>query len=86
MDVDHVVSLGKEKCSLSTYLQGCESHFMCSGKSTSGKSSGGAGTQQTRSARAGLAFPVGRLDRLLKKGHFAKRIGRGAPGTRSSLL
>jgi histone H2A len=38
-------------------------------------------TQQTRSARAGLQFPVGRLHRLLRKGNYAKRIGAGAPGT-----
>lgn len=28
---------------------------------------------------AGLQFPVGRLHRLLRKGHYAERIGGGAP-------
>lgn len=50
----------------------------------SGKSSGGkAGTEgksQSRSAKAGLQFPVGRVHRLLKKGNYAQRVGAGAPG------
>ncbi|XP_033970875.1 late histone H2A.2.2-like [Trematomus bernacchii] len=32
----------------------------------------------SRSSRAGLAFPVGRIHRLLKKGQYAKRIGNGS--------
>uniref|UniRef100_A0A1I7Y6D9 Histone H2A n=1 Tax=Steinernema glaseri TaxID=37863 RepID=A0A1I7Y6D9_9BILA len=32
----------------------------------------------SRSARAGLTFPVGRIDRLLKSGNYAQRIGAGA--------
>ncbi|KAF5383520.1 hypothetical protein D9615_003597 [Tricholomella constricta] len=35
---------------------------------------------RSRSERAGLQFPVGRIHRLLKKGNLAKRIGAGAPG------
>lgn len=34
---------------------------------------------KSRSAKAGLTFPVGRLARHLKKGRFAKRVGSGAP-------
>ena len=54
-----------------------------SGKSKSGKSSGVDPTksQQSRSAKAGLQFPVGRVHRLLKKGNYAQRVGAGAPGT-----
>ena len=33
---------------------------------------------KTRSARAGLQFPVGRVHRLLRKGNYAQRIGAGA--------
>uniref|UniRef100_A0A8C3F7R7 Histone H2A n=1 Tax=Chrysemys picta bellii TaxID=8478 RepID=A0A8C3F7R7_CHRPI len=33
----------------------------------------------TRSSRAGLQFSVSRIDRLLRKGQFADRIGAGAP-------
>lgn len=32
----------------------------------------------SRSTRAGLQFPVGRIARLLRKGNFAARIGSGA--------
>ena len=34
---------------------------------------------KSRSSRAGLQFPVGRLHRKLRKGNFAKRVGAGAP-------
>jgi histone H2A len=53
-----------------------------SGKSKSGKAAGGdSGTKsQSRSAKAGLQFPVGRIHRLLKKGNYAQRVGAGAPG------
>merc|ERR1711879_111775 len=32
----------------------------------------------SRSARAGLNFPVGRIARFLKKGRYAQRVGSGA--------
>ncbi|KAL0809802.1 hypothetical protein ABMA28_011298 [Loxostege sticticalis] len=35
--------------------------------------------KKTRSSRAGLQFPVGRIDKILRKGNFAPRIGGGAP-------
>ncbi|XP_010884371.1 late histone H2A.2.2 [Esox lucius] len=35
-------------------------------------------TSTSRSARAGLQFPVGRIARLLKNGNYANRIGTGA--------
>ena len=53
-----------------------------SGKAKSGgKASGGEGIKgQSRSAKAGLQFPVGRVHRLLKRGNYAQRVGAGAPG------
>ena len=51
-----------------------------SGKSASGKAGGEAGKSQSRSAKAGLQFPVGRVHRLLKRGNYAQRVGAGAPG------
>ena len=49
-----------------------------SGKSKSGKASGDASAKsQSRSAKAGLQFPVGRVHRLLKKGNYAQRVGAG---------
>ena len=41
---------------------------------------------KTRSARAGLQFPVGRVHRLLRKGNYAQRIGAGAPVYLSAVL
>jgi histone H2A len=41
---------------------------------------------KTRSSRAGLQFPVGRLHRLLRKGHYAERIGAGAPVYLAAVL
>ena len=35
--------------------------------------------KQSRSVRAGLQFPVGRIHRLLKKGNYAAMVGGGAP-------
>ncbi|XP_069059603.1 late histone H2A.1-like [Pleurodeles waltl] len=41
---------------------------------------------KTRSSRAGLQFPVGRIHRLLKKGHYAERVGSGAPVYLAAVL
>jgi histone H2A len=58
-----------------------------SGKATSGKAKSGgksstaeAGKGSSRSSKAGLQFPVGRVHRLLKRGNYAQRVGAGAPG------
>ncbi|GAA5908173.1 hypothetical protein JCM8208_000332 [Rhodotorula glutinis] len=52
---------------------------MAGGKSTSGGKSNGDSKNVSRSTKAGLTFPVGRIHRLLRKGQYAKRIGAGAP-------
>ena len=52
-----------------------------SGKSKTGKAGAETtGKSVSRSAKAGLQFPVGRVHRLLKKGNYAQRVGAGAPG------
>ena len=48
-----------------------------SGRGKGGKSS--KGKAKSRSSRAGLQFPVGRIHRLLRKGNYAERVGAGAP-------
>jgi len=47
----------------------------------SGRGKGGKvkGKSKTRSSRAGLQFPVGRIHRMLRKGSYADRVGAGAP-------
>ncbi|TFK73514.1 histone H2A [Pluteus cervinus] len=60
-----------------------------SGKSKSGKAAGTAGEtskSQSRSSKAGLQFPVGRVHRLLKKGNYAQRVGAGAPVYLAAVL
>ena len=48
------------------------------GKGGRGKASG-SGKSVSRSARAGIQFPVGRIARYLKRGKYSERIGAGAP-------
>ena len=47
--------------------------------SARGKGGKGRAAGKSRSSRAGLTFPVGRLHRLLRRGNYAERIGAGAP-------
>ncbi|MGH0152927.1 UNVERIFIED_CONTAM: hypothetical protein FKN15_032601 [Acipenser sinensis] len=52
-----------------------------------GKTSGKARAKaKTRSSRAGLQFPVGRVHRLLRKGNYAQRVGAGAPVYLAAVL
>lgn len=51
-------------------------HNKMSGRGKGGKVKGKA---KSRSSRAGLQFPVGRIHRLLRKGNYAERVGAGAP-------
>ena len=57
-----------------------------SGKGNKGARGKKTGGTKTRSAKAGLTFPVGRLGSFLKKGRFAKRIGAGAPVYMAAVL
>ena len=41
---------------------------------------------QTRSSKAGLQFPVGRIGRFLTKGRFSARVGAGAPVYMAAVL
>jgi histone H2A len=54
------------------------------GKGGRGKKAGGK--SQSRSARAGLQFPVGRVSRFLRKGRYGARVGGGAPVYLSAVL
>lgn len=56
----------------------CYQHYIVimSGRGKGGKAKG---KSKTRSSRAGLQFPVGRIHRHLRKGNYAERIGAGAP-------
>lgn len=55
------------------------------GKGGRGKTAGGK-KSQTKSSKAGLQFPVGRMGRFLKKGKYATRVGAGAPVYLAAIL
>ena len=57
-----------------------------SGKGQKGARGKKATGSKTKSAKAGLTFPVGRLGRFLKKGRYAKRVGAGAPVYMAAVL
>ena len=50
------------------------------GRGASGKKA------QSKSSKAGLQFPVGRISRFLKKGKYATRVGAGAPVYLAAIL
>ncbi|XP_044491301.1 histone H2AX-like [Mangifera indica] len=59
--------------------------------SQGGATKGGRGKSKssksvTRSQKAGLQFPVGRIARFLKKGRYAERVGSGSPVYLSAVL
>ncbi len=57
-------------------------------KGGKGKAKGKAtkSRQSSRSAKAGLTFPVGRIARMLKKGRYSDRVGVGAPVYLAAVL
>jgi histone H2A len=60
------------------------------GGASSSSKKGGRGKSKTkavsRSNKAGLQFPVGRIHRHLRNGNFADRIGAGAPVYLAAVL
>ena len=58
-----------------------------SGKGKGGRGKGKAsGKSTTKSVKAGLQFPVGRIGRYLKLGKYGTRIGAGAPVYLAAVL
>jgi len=90
----HLHLLPSDHHHLSSPTQDFATHtaFTMSGKGKSGKSSSGKtgehveGKSQSRSSKAGLQFPVGRIHRLLKRGNYAQRVGAGAPVYLAAVL
>lgn len=69
--------------SLSFLIFFCDPIKMESGKGATKGAAGRRGGERkkavTKSVKAGLQFPVGRIARYLKKGRYAQRVGTGAP-------
>ena len=59
---------------------------MVGGKSTAASKKEKSSGSKSRSQKAGLQFPVGRVHRLLRKGNYAKRVGAGAPVYLAAVL
>ncbi|KAK3537592.1 hypothetical protein QTP70_016676 [Hemibagrus guttatus] len=94
MDLDGVLLIGSTVTTISANKRGavlaqraalcyfrvvrstCLSYKMSGQGKTGGKARAKA---KTRSSRAGLQFPVGRVHRLLRKGNYAEHVGAGAP-------
>ncbi|XP_058772507.1 histone H2A.2-like [Vicia villosa] len=56
-------------------------------KGAGGRKGGGPRKKSvSRTVRAGLQFPVGRIGRFLKKGRYAQRVGTGAPVYLAAVL
>ncbi|KAI3979906.1 hypothetical protein MKX01_042560 [Papaver californicum] len=51
-----------------------------------GRKGGDRKKSVTKSVKAGLQFPVGRITRFLKKGRYAQRLGSGAPIYMAAVL
>ena len=56
------------------------------GKGGRGKGKSSAARPVSRSSKAGLQFPVGRIARFLKQGRYAERVGAGAPVYLAAVL
>ena len=66
----------------------CASTIMSgkAGKGAAGRGKSKGGKSVSRSKKAGLQFPVGRVHRYLKQGRHANRIGAGAPVYLAAVL
>lgn len=62
------------------------SKVKASHKGGRGKGKGISGKTMSRSSKAGLQFPVGRISRYLKKGKYCERVGFGAPVYLAAVL
>eukprot|EP00352_Strombidinopsis_acuminata_P009247 CAMPEP_0176376584 /NCGR_PEP_ID=MMETSP0126-20121128/28304_1 /TAXON_ID=141414 ORGANISM="Strombidinopsis acuminatum, Strain SPMC142" /NCGR_SAMPLE_ID=MMETSP0126 /ASSEMBLY_ACC=CAM_ASM_000229 /LENGTH=129 /DNA_ID=CAMNT_0017738107 /DNA_START=21 /DNA_END=410 /DNA_ORIENTATION=- len=56
------------------------------GKGGRGKGKSSASRPVSRSSKAGLQFPVGRIARHMKHGRYAERVGAGAPVYLAAVL
>ena len=70
------VSQSRRRVSEQRFVVARTLYIAMSGRGKGGKARAKA---KTRSARAGLQFPVGRVHRLLRQGNYAERVGAGAP-------
>ncbi|XP_021237757.1 late histone H2A.2.2-like [Numida meleagris] len=63
-----------------------EPEATCSGEPSTGWEAKAKKSRSSRSSRAGLLFPVSRIDRQLRRGQFAERFGARAPVYLAAVL
>ncbi|XP_074996696.1 uncharacterized protein LOC142078059 [Calonectris borealis] len=63
-----------------------EPEAACSGGPSEGAEAKAKKSRSSRSSRAGLLFPVSRVDRQLRRGRFAERVGARAPVYLAAVL
>ncbi len=61
-------------------------YFNMVGKGKGGRGKSGGSRPVSRSSKAGLQFPVGRIARFMKQGRYASRVGAGAPVYLAAVL
>ena len=78
--------IGLEEANVPFQMQILFVSFSLNKMSGRGKGGKAKAKAKSRSSRAGLQFPVGRIHRLMRKGHYADRIGSGAPVYLAAVL
>ncbi|XLS50749.1 hypothetical protein HN51_011426 [Arachis hypogaea] len=80
----NILSLSAQRITLSPLNRSIKHSSMAGRGKTLG--SGNAKKATSRSSKAGLQFPVGRIARFLKAGKYAERVGAGAPVYLAAVL
>ncbi|XP_047266442.1 LOW QUALITY PROTEIN: probable histone H2AXa [Capsicum annuum] len=82
------ITLLRETLEFQVYLQGntCQRSGDGSSNDDAGSGKQKASKSVSRSAKAGLQFPVGKVARWLKNGKYVERVGAGAPVYLSAVL
>ncbi|CAK7340661.1 unnamed protein product [Dovyalis caffra] len=63
-----------------------EASFSVAKRGAGGRRGGERKKAVSKSSKAGLQFPVGRIARLMKKGRYAQRLGTGSPIYMAAVL
>ena len=82
------ISFRSTRLGLSCILSCTCYHYNHSNNKMSGRGKGSKlkSKPKSRSSRAGLQFPVGRVHRLLRTGNYSQRVGAGAPVYLAAVL
>ena len=85
LSLEYLNGFNKRRLSL-RFISTCIKHHQTRNMSGRGKGGKSKAKPKSRSSRAGLQFPVGRVHRLLRNGHYSERVGAGAPVYLAAVL